>query len=151
MLLDYEIEKQYRSRKKTTEWTCATWPSVHRCIATRPVYKLSGFLNRAPNASSYHRLNAIFIRHATTPPWENRIEKLYFFFSARVPVSVYPSTSYITFFCYFFSMLLDILFKEKKKKSIDPYMRSKIISLEEFIVTFFFFFFKSIYNNFYII
>lgn len=48
-------------------------------------------------------------------------------------------------------MLLDILFKEKKKKSIDPYMRSKIISLEEFIVTFFFFFFKSTYNNFYII
>lgn len=56
---------------------------VHRCIATRPVYKLSGFLNRAPNASSYHRLNAIFIRHATTPPWENRIEIVFFFFRPR--------------------------------------------------------------------
>lgn len=74
-----------------------------------------------------------------------------FFFRACSCFCIYPSTSYITFFCYFFSMLLDILFKEKKKKSIDPYMRSKIISLEEFIVTFFFFFFKSIYNNFYII
>lgn len=54
-------------------------------------------------------------------------------------------------FLLFFLDPVDILFKEKKKKSIDPYMRSKIISLEEFIVTFFFFFFKSTYNNFYII
>lgn len=33
---------------------------VHRCIVTRPVYKLSRFLNRVPNASSYHEPNTIF-------------------------------------------------------------------------------------------
>lgn len=32
---------------------------VHQCIVTRPLYKLSRFLNRAPNASSYHEPNTI--------------------------------------------------------------------------------------------